>query len=63
MKLIETIKEIWEYVMIRGEELSWQHSPARMELAVTRISRLKAYTSQPYGGTLENPYADLYEDK
>ena len=62
MKLIETIKEIWEYFLTRGEELSWQHSPARMELAVTRIHKLRAYTSQPYGGTLQNPYADLYEE-
>ena len=63
MKLIETIKEIWEFILIRGEELSWQHSPARMELAVTRIHKLRAFTSQPFGGTLKNPYADIYEDK
>ena len=59
MKLIETIQEFWDYVLTRGEELSWQHSPARAELAVTRIHQLKAYMNQPYGGTLKNPYADL----
>ena len=63
MKFIETIREIWEFILIRGEELSWQHSPARQELAVARIHKLKAYMAQPYGGTLQNPYSDLYEDK
>ena len=53
------IKEMWEDILIRGEELSWQASDARLELAVTRIHKLRAYMNQPYGGPLKNPYADL----
>lgn len=57
--VISTIKELWQDFLIRGEELQWQASEARRELAVERLSRLRAYMNQPYGGTLTNPYKDL----
>lgn len=57
--VISTIKELWQDFLIRGEELEWQASDARRELAIERLSRLRAYMNQPYGGTLTNPYKDL----
>ena len=56
---IQTIKDAWQAFIIRGEELEWQASEARRELAVERLTRLRAYMNQPYGGTLTNPYKDL----
>jgi len=56
---ISTIKELWQDFLIRGEELGWQVSDARRELAIERLSKLRAYMNQPYGGTLTNPYKDL----
>jgi hypothetical protein len=57
--VISTIKELWQDFLIRGEELEWQASEARRELAIERLSKLRAYMNQPYGGTLTNPYKDL----
>ena len=57
--VISTIKELWQDFLIRGEELGWQVSDARRELAIERLSKLRAYMNQPYGGTLTNPYKDL----
>ena len=57
--VIFTIKELWQDFLIRGEELEWQVSDARRELAIERLSKLRAYMNQPYGGTLTNPYKDL----
>jgi hypothetical protein len=57
--VISTIKELWQDFLIRGEELEWQASDARRELAIERLSKLRAYMNQPYGGTLTNPYKDL----
>ena len=54
--MISKIKALWEEFLIRGEELHWQASPDRRELAVERLSKLKAYMNQPYGGPLVNPY-------
>ena len=59
MSLFKKIKQAWEDFLIRGEELSWQASEARRDLAVERLNKLRAYTSQPYGGPLKNPYTDL----
>ena len=56
---IQAIKDAWQDFLIRGEELQWQASEARRELAVERLTKLRAYMSQPYGGTLTNPYKDL----
>ena len=53
---IRAIKDAWQDFLIRGEELSWQSSEERRELAIERLTKLRAYTSQPYGGTLPNPY-------
>ena len=55
---IQTIKDAWQDFIIRGEELQWQASEARKEIAIERLRKLRAYTSQPYGGTLTNPYID-----
>ena len=57
--VISTIKELWQDFLIRGEELGWQVSDARRELAIERLSKLRAYMNQPYGGTLTNPYKNL----
>ena len=57
--MVEKIKEMWEWFLVRGEELSWQASPERKELATQRLAQLRAYMNQPYGGTLTNPYEDL----
>ena len=57
--VISTIKELWQDFLIRGEELEWQASDARRELAIERLSKLRAYMNQPYGGPLTNPYKDL----
>lgn len=57
--IIRRIKDAWQDFLIRGEELQWQASEARRELATERLNRLRAYMSQPYGGTLTNPYKDL----
>jgi hypothetical protein len=57
--VISTIKELWQDFLIRGEELEWQASNARRELAIERLTKLRAYMNQPYGGTLTNPYKDL----
>lgn len=56
---IRAIKDAWQDFLIRGEELQWQASEERREFAVERLNKLRAYTSQPYGGTLTNPYKDL----
>ena len=56
---IQAIKDAWQDFLIRGEELQWQASEARKELAIERLSKLRAYMNQPYGGTLTNPYKDL----
>lgn len=56
---IQAIKDAWQDFLIRGEELQWQASEARRELATERLTKLRAYMNQPYGGTLTNPYKDL----
>ena len=57
--MIQKIKDAWQDFLIRGEELQWQASEARRELAVERLSKLRAYMNQPYNGPLTNPYKDL----
>ena len=52
-------KKLWQDFLIRGEELQWQASEARRELAIERLNKLRAYMNQPYGGPLTNPYKDL----
>ena len=59
MQFLQKIKELWEELVIRGEELQWQASDARRELAIERLRKLRAYMNQPYGGPLTNPYKDL----
>ena len=59
MNLLQKIKETWQDLIIRGEELQWQASEARRELAIERLNKLRAYMNQPYGGPLTNPYKDL----
>ena len=56
--IFSKIKEAWENFIIRGEELQWQASEARKELAIERLKKLRAYTNQPFGGTLTNPYIE-----
>ena len=55
---IQTFRDAWQDFIIRGEELQWQASEARRELAIERLKKLRAYTNQPYGGQLTNPYID-----
>ena len=57
--MVEKIKEMWEWFLVRGEELSYQASPERKELATQRLAQLRAYMNQPYGGTITNPYEEL----
>lgn len=60
--LLNNIKGLWEEFMMYHDKVMWQNSPERRELAVKRITQLRAYMNQPYGGTIKNPYADLMED-
>ena len=57
--MFSTVKQLWQDFLIRGEELQWQASEARRELAIERLNKLRAYMNQPYGGPLTNPYKDL----
>ena len=59
MSLLQKIKDAWQDLLIRGEELQWQASDARRELAIERLRKLRAYMNQPYGGPLTNPYKYL----
>ena len=56
--MINKLKEFWEELMIINEQVIWQNSAERRELAVTRISQLRSFTS---GESNINPYDDLYE--
>ena len=56
--MINKLKEFWEELMIINEQVIWQNSDERRELAVTRISQLRAFTS---GESNINPYDELYE--
>jgi len=56
--MIDKLKNLWEELMIFHEQVVWQNSQERRELAVTRIHQLKAFTS---GESDTNPYQDLYD--
>ena len=58
MHLLQKIKDAWQDLLIRGEELQWQASEERREIAIERLRKFRAYTSQPYGGPLKNPYLE-----
>ena len=58
MSLLQKIKDAWQDFLIRGEELQWQASEERREIAIERLRKFRAYMSQPYGGTLTNPYKE-----
>lgn len=57
--MIEKLKEIWWELRAWHDEMQWQNSKERQELAVTRISQLRDFTS---GKSTFNPYAELMLD-
>ena len=52
----EKVIELWEEFMIFHEQVVYQNSQERRELAVERITQLRAFTS---GESDTNPYDDL----
>ena len=53
---LDKVKEFWEELKIWHEEMQWNNSPERRELAVKRLEALRVYTHQAPGGKLKNPY-------
>ena len=56
--MIQKLKDLWEQFQVYNEEIVWKNSPARKELAIDRLTALRAFTS---GESDVNPYADLYD--
>ena len=50
------IEELWEELRIWYDEMMWQSSDDRKQLATARLTALKRYTHQPPDGKLRNPY-------
>ena len=57
--MIEKLKDLWWELSAWHDEMQWQNSKERQELAVTRISQLRAFTS---GESDFNPYQELMEE-
>jgi len=58
---MKALIELWQEFLAWHDEMQWQHSRERRELASERISKLRAFMSQPPDGDLRNPYEHLYE--
>lgn len=56
--MFNKLKDFWEEVMIAYEKAMWNSSEERKVLAITRIEKLKSFTS---GESKFNPYAEFYE--
>ena len=56
--MIQKLKDLWEQFQVYNEEIVWKNSPERKELAIDRLTALRAFTS---GESDVNPYADLYD--
>ena len=52
------LTSLWWEFKAWHDNMQWQNSPERRELAVVRLARYRAFLHQPHGGTLTNPYTD-----
>lgn len=56
--MVDKLKDLWEQFQAYNEKIVWKNSPERKELAIDRLTALRAFTS---GENDINPYADLYD--
>jgi len=60
MSMIQKVKDLWTEFSTWHDEMQWQNSRERRELAVERISQLRAFMA---GESDFNPYEHLYTEQ
>lgn len=60
MSVIQTVRDLWQEFTMWHDEMQWQNSVERREMAVERIGQLRAFMA---GESDVNPYAHLYTEQ